>query len=61
MLCNIDSCAVKRRDNRPLEGCKKLVMGATKKPEPEIEAGGKITWERVMQLLIWSKWFTSLH
>jgi hypothetical protein len=46
----MDSCAVKRRDNRPWEEYKKLAMEATKKLQPEIEADGKITWERVMQV-----------
>ena len=45
----MDVCSTKRRDNRPFEEYRKLAREATKKLEPEIEANGNVTWDRVME------------
>jgi hypothetical protein len=46
----MDACSTKPRDKRPFEEYRKLAKEATKKLEPEIDANGSVTWERVMEV-----------
>jgi len=46
----MDTCSTKpRRYNKPFEEYRQTARSVTNKLEPEIEARGSVTWERVMQ------------
>lgn len=46
----MDACSTKpRKYDKPFEEYRQAARGVTNKLEPEIEARGSITWERVMQ------------
>lgn len=46
----MDACSTKpRRYDKPFEEYRQTARNVTNKLEPEIDANGRITWERVVQ------------